>query len=72
MDYYNSPHVRPGFVDPVEHHNYHHKHVYDVFKGDKHGTVKLIHDEDDVPTLAEVIEELEEWYYLHLDDLAKL
>ena len=68
---YDSPHAMPGERDPVQHHNYHHKHVYDVLSGDKHGHVVLIEREDDIPTLGEVIEEAAEWYYNHLETLSK-
>lgn len=68
---YDSPHVAPGEKDFIQHHNYHHKHVYDVLNGDKHGHTVLIEREDDIPTLGEVIEEAAEWYYNHLESLSK-
>ena len=51
---YDSPHV---------HHNHlHHVHRYDVLKGDSTGRLEPV-DQDEWPTLGEVVEELRVWYY---------
>lgn len=69
---YDGPHTSPGVTDPIEHHNHHHKHIYDVLNGDKEGRVEVIQDEDRRPTLAEVIEEVADWYYTHFDQIQNM
>ncbi len=54
---------------PFEHHKSHHVHRYDVLHGDIKGAMELIHDEDKVPLLADVIDEAEEWYFGHIEEL---
>jgi hypothetical protein len=55
---YCAPH---GADDGVPHHPHHHVHRFDVFAGDERGTVTLIDEEKDRPTLGEVIDELRGW-----------
>lgn len=66
---YDGPHVKPGVQDPIEHHNFHHKHIYDVLHNDKRGRVEIIYDEDSRPTLGEFIEEVAEWYYANIENI---
>lgn len=54
---YDSPHV--------DHNGFHHVHRYDVFSGDSDGTVQACL----WPTLGQVLEELEEWYYDNRDKI---
>ncbi len=55
---YDSPHP--------DHNNFHHKHQYAVLDGDVRGTVMTIVPQDAWPTLGEVMQELSDWYYGHL------
>lgn len=54
----------------ADHNQEHHVHRYDVLNGDREGEVELIYDEERVPTLREVIDEAEAWYYAHYDGLS--
>lgn len=65
---YDSP-GKMGAVESMSHHRHHHKHTYDVFEGDVRGRIDLIDDEELVPTLREVIEEAEKWYWEHVQRL---
>jgi hypothetical protein len=63
---YNSPHV--------DHNQFHHVHRYDVFgdvlgPGEQMMPPRQLH-ECEVPTLRQVIEEAEEWYYVNLSRLS--
>lgn len=58
---YDGPH-------PV-HHQFHHVHRYDVLDGDREGAIERIEEEDDTPTLGQVVDEAEQWYYDHLSEL---
>ncbi len=51
---YNSPHPN--------HNKFHHVHRYDVLSGDKEGTTTEL-SEAERPTLAQVVQELHDWYY---------
>ena len=42
------------------HNEFHHRHSYDVFGGDRTGTISRVGD-DDWPTLGELLEELRVW-----------
>lgn len=64
---YDNPHEDRG-RDIPDHHKDHHVHRYDVFAGDRTGKV-TVHGREGWPTLGEVLEELREWYYEHLDKL---
>jgi hypothetical protein len=65
---YCSPHDIGG----AEHHFQHHRHQYAPFSADVDTpTVGLIED-GDWPTLGEVIQEAEEWYWENLNDLDAL
>ncbi len=61
---YDSPHL--------DHNQEHHVHRYDVLNGDKKGRVEFIYDEEQRPTLGEVIREVEEWFYKHYEELSGL
>jgi hypothetical protein len=51
------------YCSPHEEHNKgHHVHRYNVLSGDKKGSLDFI-DEDNTPTLGQVIEESRRWYY---------
>lgn len=58
---YDSPHET--------HNREHHVHRYDLLDGDRRGEVTFLHDEEEVPTLGEVIEEARQWYWANLEDL---
>lgn len=45
---------------PDEHRDYHHVHRFDLFAGDREGTLEAV-EWDDVPTLAEVIRAAYDW-----------
>lgn len=60
---YDSPHP--------DHNREHHVHRYDVLNGDRAGTVDFIYDEDDVPTLGEVLTEVESWFYQNSEALLR-
>ena len=53
------------------HHKGHHKHEYDVLAGDTEGMVILLANEEARPTLGEVIDEVEAWYYDHFDEVLR-
>lgn len=55
--------------ETVDYHKHHHKHLYDPTQGMKEVGVEVILDENNVPTLGDVIEELEDWYYEHASEL---
>jgi hypothetical protein len=52
-----------------DHNREHHVHSFDVLRGDLHGSVELIYEEDRIPTLYEFVAHVEEWYYAHLGKL---
>ena len=58
---YDSPHPT--------HNQEHHVHRYDILHGDREGSVTFIENEDERPTLGEVIREVQEWYYRNYDEL---
>lgn len=64
---YDNPHKDRGGDSP-DHHKDHHVHRYDVFVGDRSGTV-AVHGPDGWPTLGEVLCELRDWYYANIDRL---
>lgn len=51
-----------------DHHSFHHVHRYDVFNGDREGTVERC----EWPTLGEVIERAAEWYDANFEQLASV
>ena len=61
---YDSPHH--------DHNQEHHVHRYDVLNDDKEGRLEFIYDEEQRPTLGEVIREVQEWFYEHYDELSSL
>ena len=65
---YCGPHDTPEHPD---HNPFHHKHTYDVLRGDVSGTVSEI-DPDDRPTLAEVIGEACHWYFENAEAIERL
>lgn len=65
---YDSPDLVPTSAT-VEHHKYHHKHVYSLEPLGRQVQVVLIENEDDIPTLGEVLREAEAWYYDHIGEL---
>jgi hypothetical protein len=58
---YDSPDPGGEFDDAPAHHTEHHVHRYDVFSGDRRGTVECIYDIEQVPTLREVIDAAADW-----------
>jgi hypothetical protein len=58
---YDSPHP--------DHNREHHVHRFDVFAGVERRPPIFILDESARPTLGEVIEEVQAWYYANLDQL---
>jgi len=60
---YCDPHATPSHPD---HKPFHHKHTFDALGDGAEGEVSEV-DEEERPTLAEVIEEACEWYYDHAD-----
>ncbi len=61
---YDSPHP--------DHNQFHHVHRYRILEGDVHGAVSAIEPPDEWPTLGEVMRELSEWYYAHVEQLRTL
>ena len=55
------------YDSPHPHYPHHHVHRYDVLNGDTRGTVTAIEEEENRPTLGQVIDELRDWYYDHFD-----
>ena len=58
------------YDSPVQHRNFHHKHVFDTFGTGDQVDVKRIDQESEVPTLREVLVELCDWYWANQDDVA--
>ena len=58
---YDSPHAT--------HNRFHHVHRYDILNDDRDGSVVIIPDPNDVPTLGEVVDEAVNWYFLHADQI---
>jgi hypothetical protein len=56
---YDSPHQT--------HNKYHHVHRHDVLYGDREGRVDEVREEDDRPTLGEMIAEVRDWYYANIE-----
>lgn len=56
---YDNTHTYPGHADP------HHKHTYDPDTGARLPDSPHWIGQDDWPTLGEVIEEVERWYWEH-------
>mgnify|MGYP001556413806 CR=1 FL=1 len=52
---------------PCSHRPEHHVHRYDVLAGDAVGTIAYLREDDEQPTLGDVIAETEAWYYSNLD-----
>lgn len=70
---YCSPHATDG--DPPDqpaHHFAHHRHVFDVFNGDRDGRVEVVPNEEARPTLGDVLTELRDWASEHSEALANL
>jgi hypothetical protein len=55
-----------------DHRKYDHAHHYDVFSGDKEGTFRRIEEKNDVPTLADFINEVRDWYEANAERLEDL
>jgi len=51
------------------HRPHHHVHRYDLFATPRTETVEELYDEEERPTLGQVIKELRAWYYAHLESL---
>jgi hypothetical protein len=51
-----------------DHNRFHHVHRYDVFNGDEDGSVEAC----EWPTLGQVLDELEEWYYENRENLHRI
>ena len=65
---YDSPHDDGA---DIHHHQYHHRHEYFPFSGDTDHNVVKCDYEGDWPLLGEVIQEADDWYWLHSEELAK-
>ena len=60
------------YDSPHDHRPHPHKHIYDTFgSGDETEVVTLL-KQSDVPTLGEVIRELQEWYLMNAGSLRRL
>ena len=57
--------------DRPDHKPFHHKHTYDVLRGDVEGSVTEV-DAYERPTLAEVIAEACDWYFEHAHEVEAL
>jgi hypothetical protein len=68
---YDAPHALFDDEDAPAHHHEHHRHEYDVLKGDREGTITCIYDVEQVPTLREVIDEAADWFYAHAEELRR-
>lgn len=53
-----------------DHNQEDHVHRYDIISGKQVEPAEMIYDRERVPTLREVIDEAEEWYYEHQDQLS--
>lgn len=60
---YDSPHM--------DHNRFHHAHKYDVLNGDKEGTIDEL-SEDQRPTLAQMVDDLESWYYDNYEGIQEI
>ncbi len=60
------------YDSPHRHHPHHHVHRYDVLKGDKEGSRFDLVQETERPTLGEVIDELNDWYYANFAAIEEL
>lgn len=67
----NGPNIL-RYDSPVPHRNYFHKHRFDTFGTRREIEVVQIDSEEDVPTLGEVLTELQEWYWGNEDRIATL
>lgn len=68
---YDSPH-ETGHPQPFAHHLHHHVHRYDL-ESERHDcTIEIIADVNNVPHLSDVMDEAREWYYKHMDLIARL
>lgn len=54
------------------HRSYAHKHVYDTFGDGLESAVIELRDEDQIPTLGEVIRELQVWHGEHASRIREL
>ena len=61
---YDSPHP--------DHNQFHHVHRYRILEGDVHGDTSAIEPSDEWPTLGEVMRELSDWYYAHVEQIRTL
>jgi hypothetical protein len=59
------------YDSPVDHRPFYHKHCFDIF-GDGSDHIQEIPDLEAVPTLGDVLDELEEWYWTHTDQIKAL
>lgn len=57
------------YDSPHPHRDEHHVHRHDVLNGDRGGSIDYIYNEDDIPTLGEVIGEVRDWYYANFEAL---
>ncbi len=55
-----------------DHRPLHHKHIYDPFDPSVEGELENIPDVDDTPTMGQVIEELEVWYWANKATISAL
>lgn len=55
------------YESPHEHRPTPHKHEYDTFGDGRETQVLDLHEEDQVPTLGEVLRELQGWHQQHVD-----
>lgn len=60
---YDSPHA---------HRQFHHKHLYDTFRTGRELDLLRIDDEDEIPTMADVLRELRSWCQAHASHLRYL
>lgn len=67
----NGPNIL-RYDSPVPHRNYYHKHRFDTFGSRREIEVVQIDSEEDVPTLGEVLTELQEWYCENVERIATL
>lgn len=60
------------YDSPVAHRDFHHKHLFDTFGDNRETEIIRLESEDAVPTLYEVLQELQVWYWENHERIAQL
>jgi len=60
------------YDSPVAHRDFHHKHLFDTFGDNSETEILHLDTEESVPTLHEVLQELQAWYWENHEKIARL